>query len=596
MSKLDSFDAAVLIEKKRALKKELLQGAGPFIEKKIAILSGSTIGEIKNIMELFLLDQGIRPTFYVGTYARFYEDVVYDDGALAAFQPDFIYIHTSNKNIQNFPSLTDTPEDVEGKLQAEFARFKTLWESAKAFHCPLIQNNFELPDFRVLGNKDAADIHGHVNFINRLNGLVAGYAAENESFYINDIHYLSARYGLDHWYSPSAWYLYKYALAMDHIPYLAKSVTNIIKSVLGKNKKSVVLDLDNTLWGGIIGEVGPEGIDLGNETPRGMAYADFQKYLKELSAAGVMLNVCSKNEKETAESGFARDDSPLKRGDFICFKANWEPKSRNIAKIAEEVNILPDSLVFVDDNPAEREIVRRELPSVSVPEVTAPETYIAALDRAGYFEVTTLSADDKKRNDYYRQNIERQELEQSFGDYADYLKSLHMQGTFGPFNAENLERVTQLINKTNQFNLTTRRYTPNEVVEAAKSPNYITLYGRLADKFGDNGITSALIGHIEGNTCHIDLWVMSCRVFKRDLELAMFDELVQKCAEKNISSISGAYYPTAKNLLVRDFYATIGFTLVKESDEERLFVLQNLQKYTPQNKVITVLRNAEDKR
>ena len=374
------FDPAFILQKKRALRRELLASEG-LVPKKVAILSGSTVGEIKNILELFLLNAGIRPEFYVGGYALFYEELTFDaDGALAAFAPDVIYVHTSARNLGNLPLQTDTPEQAEEKFAAECARWQGMWKAAARFGCPVVQNNFELPGLRVMGSMDAVDPHGRVRFVNRMNAMLADWAAATPNFYLHDLCWLSASVGVDNWCAPAAWYAYKYALDMQYIPLLCHSVANIIKSIFGKNKKGVVLDLDNTLWGGVIGDDGPEGIELGNETPTGMAYTAFQSYLKELSGMGVLLNVCSKNEEAAAKAGFERADSVLKADDFLCFKANWEPKSRNIDAIAGEINILPDSLVFLDDNPAEREIVRQELPTVTVPELAAPEEYARVLD------------------------------------------------------------------------------------------------------------------------------------------------------------------------------------------------------------------------
>ena len=282
--------------------------------------------------------------------------------------------------------------------------------------------------------------------------LLAALAQATPNLYLNDLCYLQAQHGMERFSDPTAWYAYKYAVSLECVPYLAQSVANIVKSLLGRNKKALALDLDNTLWGGVIGDDGPEGIVLGSESPAGMAYTEFQSYLKELSKLGVLLNVCSKNEEAVAKTGFDRPDSVLAPADFVSFKANWEPKHLNLAAMAAEINLLPESFVFVDDNPAEREIVRRELPAVTVPELTAPEGYIAAVDRAGYFEVTTLSADDRNRADMYKQNARRAQLEQSFGNYNDYLKSLEMRCEIGAFDAAHAERITQLVNKTNQFN------------------------------------------------------------------------------------------------------------------------------------------------
>ena len=582
------FDPNFLLSKKRRLKKELLQKPG-LIPKKVAIMSGSTIGEIKNMLELFLLNNGIQPEFYEGGYSLFYENLVFDDGSLAAFKPDIIFIHTSQRNIKLWPAPADSAEAAQQKLDAEFARFEQAAKAALGFGCPVIINNFDLPLYRVLGNSDASFAGGHVRFVRRLNEKLALLADETPNLYINDLAYLQAAHGMETFSDPTAWYAYKYAVSMPCIPYLAQSVANIIKSLLGKNKKALALDLDNTLWGGIIGDDGAEGIVMGNETPAGMAYAEFQSYLKQLGDLGILLNVCSKNEANIAKTGFDRPDTVLKYDDFLCFKANWDPKHLNIASMAKEINILPESFVLVDDNPAEREIVRRELPMVTVPELSAPEQYIAAIDRAGYFEVTTLSADDRKRAEMYKQNAQRASLEQSFGNYEDYLKSLEMHCEIGAFDQPHAERITQLVNKTNQFNLTTRRYTAAEIEALIGDEGHITQYGRLVDKFGDNGLVTAMIGTIEGTTLDMDLWIMSCRTFKRRLEHAMFDRLVARAQQKGITKIVGHYYPTAKNLLVKDFYATIGF--VKTAEDEAgncTFEFTGFEGYQPQCGVMEI--------
>ena len=581
-------DTATILQKKRSLKRTLLEQPG-LIEKKVALLSGSTIGEIKNILELFLLRQGIKPVFYEGGYGLFFENLVFDDGSLEAFAPDLIYIHTSVRNLKLWPNPGDGPGQVQQKLSAEYSRFEQAIRAALGFGCPVICNNFDLPVYRVMGNREGSALEGRVHFVRQLNQQLASLVQASSNLYLNDLAYLQALHGMDRFSSQTAWYAYKYAVSIDCIPYLCQSIANITKSLFGKNKKALALDLDNTLWGGIVGDDGPEGIVLGSESPAGMAYSEFQSYLKELSSLGVLLNVCSKNQEEAALSGLARADSVLTREDFICFKANWEPKSHNVAAMAKELNILPESIVFVDDNPAEREIVRQELPGVAVPEMTCPEEYIAVLDRSGYFEVTTLSADDAKRSAMYRQNLERSQLEQSFGDYNDYLKSLDMHCQIGRFDAPHAERITQLINKTNQFNLTTRRYTAAEISALMENPDYLTLYGRLTDRFGDNGLVTAIIGHREGKVLDLELWIMSCRTFKRRLEHAMFDQLVAQAKAMGIETIIGHYYPTAKNLLVRDFYATIGFEQIAQDDEGNLtFAFTGLADYQPQCGVMEI--------
>ncbi len=561
------FDSRYIIKKKKSIKRQLLDEGTGFIDKKIAVLGGSTTHDIIMILELFLLDRGIRPEFYECEYAQYWEDVMFDNPELKEFAPDIIYIHTSNRNIRQYPVLSMNEEEVNGLLAADYDHFHMMWGKIEnTYHCPVIQNNFEYPFYRMLGNADATDIHGRVNYINRLNEMFAAYARDHKDFFIQDINYLSAAYGLDKWSDPLYWHMYKYALSMEAIPTLAYNLSNIIKSIYGKNKKALALDLDNTLWGGIVGDDGVEGIEIGPETSMGQVYSEFQGYLKELKDIGVILNVCSKNEEENAIGGLNHPDGVLKPDDFIVIKANWDPKSKNLADMAGELNLLPESFVFVDDNPAEREIVRSQLHVVS-PEIGSVEDYIRVIDHSGFFEVTNLSADDAKRNEMYKENAKRARLEASFDNYGDYLKSLEMKGTIKSFEPIYMERIAQLSNKSNQFNLTTRRYTRAEIEEIADSDDYIDIYGKLEDKFGDNGVVSVVIGHKNGDVLDMDLWIMSCRVLKRDMEFAMMDELVHKAEKAGIRTIRGYYYPTAKNKMVKDFYALMGFTLIGEDEE-----------------------------
>lgn len=582
------FDPAMILQKKRALRRELLAQDG-LVPKRVAIVGGSTVGEIKNILELFLLNAGLRPEIYTGGYARYYEELTFDaDGALAAFAPDVIYIHTSVHDLDGLPLQTDTPEQAEEKFAAACARWQGMWRAAQRFGCPIIQNNFELPDTRVMGSLDAVDPRGRVRFVRRMNAMLADWAAATPHFYLHDLCWLAASVGLDRWSSPAAWHAYRYALDVQYIPLLCHSVAGVIKSIFGKNKKGVVLDLDNTLWGGVIGDEGPEGVSLGDESPEGRAYTAFQRYLKELSGMGVLLNVSSKNEDAAARAGFGRPDSVLREEDFLCFRANWEPKPQNVAEIARQLNLLPDSLVFLDDNPAERALMRQSLPGVAVPELGSPEEYVRVLDRGGWFEPTALSADDRRRVEMYRQNRQRAEQAQSFADYGDYLRSLAMRCELEAFDAPHLERITQLINKTNQFNLTTRRYTAAETAACAQDPACLTLYGRLTDRFGDNGIVTAVIGRQTGGTLEIELWVMSCRVFQRGLEYAVFDRLVELCRARGVQTIVGRYRPTAKNLPAAGFYATIGFDKTSENPEETVFRYAVPERRAPLNTVIEV--------
>lgn len=441
---------------------------------------------------------------------------------------------------------------------------------------------------------------GGTNYITKLNILFSDYAAAHESLYINDINYLSADYGLDNWYDPFAWYMYKYAMNLDAIPSLAFNVANIIKSVYGKNKKALALDLDRTLWGGIVGDDGVEGLQIGHETSQGQIYEEFQQYLKKIRGTGVLLNIISKNEEENARAGLSHPGMVLKESDFISVKANWEPKSQNLINMAQELNLGADSFVFVDDNPAEREIVRQQIAGVGIPELDKAEKYIRAIDKAGYFEMTSFSDDDARRNEMYRANAVRAKLLSGCSDYTAYLKSLEMSAEIRPFQHVYMDRIAQLTNKSNQFNLTTLRCTRDEIAGMSQDDRYITLYGKLADKFGDNGVVTVVIGKKEcliadsesegeGETLDIILWLMSCRVLKRDMEKAMLDALVKKARGAGVRTLTGHYYPTAKNGMVREFYGSQGFERVNEDAEGNSVWRLVVDGYKNRNHVIRVL-------
>ncbi len=583
------FNSAEILRGKRKLKKALLADGSSRISKKIAVLGGSTTNDIVDICELFLLDNGIAPCFYQSEYAQYWQDAMFENEALREFSPDLIYIHTSTRNLERFlPSVADSNERCEELFEHAKAHFSQMWQRLEAaYHCPIIQNNFEMPSYRLLGNKDVADIHGKAYFIQRMNMFVSEYAITHQSFYVQDINYISACYGLDKWSDPSCWYMYKYIMAIDAIPEFSYNLSNIIKSLFGKNKKAFALDMDNTLWGGIVGDDGVEGLELGTETPTAQAFTEFQSYIKKHKDIGVMLSVSSKNDHENAIAGLKHPDSVLSPDDFLVIKANWEPKNLNIAAIAKQINIGSDAIVFVDDNPAERAIVRQSLPC-AVPEIGTVESYIKVIDRAGYFEVTTLSEDDLKRNEMYKANALREQEQLSFADYGKYLESLDMQAEIDSFAPVYIQRIAQLTNKSNQFNVTTKRYTADEIADVASNDGYIDLYGKLTDRFGDNGVVSVVIGKKVEKALHMELWIMSCRVLKRDMEFAMLDTLVKRCKEQGVSEIIGYYYPTAKNNMVRELYKAFGFELLSADEKGNTVWRLEIDKYTDKNRYIKV--------
>ena len=576
-----------ILRKKKSIKKKLLESAN-LIEKNIAILGGSTTSEIKNILELFLLNNGIKANFYESDYNKFYEDALFGNDVLDKFNPDIVYVHTTNQNIIKYPELKDSEAEINTLLSNEIERYKSIWTSLSRFNCAMIQNNFDLTIDRSLGNLDCTDIHGKTYFINKLNDEFSKSSREIKNLYINDINYLSSYLGLKNWFDKSLWHQAKYALSMDAIPELAFNISKIINSLLGKTKKCLVLDLDNTCWGGIIGDDGLDGIHIGTETATAEVFTAFQNYVKELKQRGITLAVCSKNDFKNAKEGFEHPESILSFDDFTSFKANWEPKHLNIIEIQKEINIGIDSLVFIDDNPAERDIVSSQIQNVSVPNVGNDViNFISHIDRNGYFEPISLLADDINRNKYYEDNKKRAVEQSTFKSYDDFLVSLDMTADIKSFSSVYLDRITQLTNKTNQFNLTTKRYTAGEIENIANSDEYIKIYGKLIDKYGDNGLIAISIGSIKEQQCHIDLWLMSCRVLKRDMEFAMLDEMVRQCKKNGIFEIIGYYYKSAKNSMVSDLYKKFGFILSQTNGEDTIWKL-NILHYENKNKFIGV--------
>lgn len=584
-------DSKVLLRKKKKIKKELLEKNVNFIEKRIAVLGGSTTNEIVDQLELFLLNYGIKPTFYQSEYAQYWQDAMFGNEELDSFKPDIVYIHTNWRNITEFPTTGNSKEDVDVMLQNVYNHFAVMWDKlAERFQCPIIQDNFDRPAWRLLGNSDVSDYRGRTNFISRLNQMLYQYAQEHKAFFVNDVDFLAANYGLDGWSDPLYWHMYKYSLCLDAIPSLAKSVADIVKSIYGKNKKVLVCDLDNTLWGGVVGDDGVEGIQIGPEVPTGQIYSEFQQYIKELKSIGILLAVNSKNDEVNAIAGLNHPDGPLKPDDFVSIKANWNNKDQNMKSIAAELNLGIDSFVFIDDNPTEREIVRQGEFGMAIPVMDKVERYLKTVDQNGFFEVTSLSEDDLSRVEMYKANAKRVQLQESQGSYEDFLKSLNMKATIREFEPIYIQRIAQLTNKSNQFNLTTLRCSESDITQMQNSDDFICLYGKLEDKFGDNGVVSVVTGEIEDKLLHMRLWLMSCRVLKRGMEDAMLDTLVLDAKDKGIERIIGYYYPTPKNAMVKDFYQRMGFSLINEEENGNTTWELEINSYEPKNPAIEIQR------
>jgi FkbH-like protein len=580
-----------LLRKRKSLRRQLSasEGLHPI---RIAVLGGSTTNEIVDLLEIFLLDAGFQPTLWQSEYGRFYEDAVLDPAELIAFAPDVVYIHTSCLNVLEMPPKSCSSSDLQTCVDAELARYKQIWQSIEQnLPAQIVQNNFETPPLAVLGNMDPVSAGGATRFFLELNTAFARAAESDSRLLLQDVHSLSARLGLNQWFDWDRYFSYKILVTTEASVAMTRSLTSIIRAIYGKSRKVLVLDLDNTLWGGVIGDDGVDKIQIGRETPVAEAYTAFQEYCLSLQQRGILLAVCSKNNEDIARQAFEHPDSVLKLDHFSCFKANWEPKHENILAIAKELNLGVDSFVFVDDNPAERAIVEAQIPSVAVPNVGDEVSKFAAIIEAGrFFEPISMSQEDLSRSDLYRSNAARSSAEAKFANYGEYLDSLEMTAEIERFKPLYLERIAQLTNKSNQFNLTTRRYTLAEMEAILQDPVYIGIYGKLSDRFGDNGLISIVLGRREADLLHLDLWLMSCRVLKREMEIAMLDVIASKAASAGIRELRGYYVPTKKNNMVSDHYEKLGFELVSADPETKASEWTlNLGDYTPRSQHIKIL-------
>lgn len=538
-------------EKERLLQSEALQ------EVKIAVLCGSTFGQIEEFLEVFLLHYGIKPVFFIGEYNRFFEEACFPNDPLKEFGPDIILIHVTNKNL--FYHLNPN-ETLKQSLLEEEHRMTQMWESLEEqYHCPVIQNNFEYFLYRIIGNAARVQDDGSVKYIDSVNTLITSKVKETSNLYLNDIHFLSAYVGLQNWHDDRMWNMYKYPMSMSVMPRYALNIANIVKSILGKNKKTVITDLDDTLWGGIIGEVGEENIKLGNETPQGESFALLHQYLKYLSKHGVVLNICSKNEYAIGMSGIQSTRSILNKEDFAVIKINWKDKYENIKEIMEELNLLENSAIFIDDNQVECDGVKYMLPDVEVLRMTNVGKLLEEMEALSFFEITAETKEDEQRNQYYKRNAARSEAKKQYKSYDEYLMSLNMVCYVDKVHDKNAARAVQLLNKTNQFNFLKRRYTIEEMIQLTQMQDVVIFALDLEDRFGSNGIVSISIIRFDKTEAYIDGWVMSCRVFERGLEFVMLKLICGLCLEKQIYSLHGYYRKTPKNMKISGFFRDIGF-------------------------------------
>lgn len=463
----------------------------------------------------------------------------------------------------------------DGDVEGPASYLRTVRDAlARASATPVIFQTVPCPPMPLFGSFDAVAEYGLRRRIMAFNAVVVEEARKRGD-YVLDVAALAEAVGTQNWHDPAQWNLYKLPFAQNMLPVYVEHVSRLLAAIRGLARKCLVLDLDNTVWGGVIGDDGMAGIKIGQGDGSAEAHLEVQKTALALRDRGIILAVSSKNEDMIARQPFRDHPDMLLREEHIAvFQANWRDKATNLEAIAKTLNIGLDALVLLDDNPAEREQVRTALPMVAVPELPEdPSLYARTLLNAGYFEAVTFSDDDKKRAEQYRQNALRAELEAGARNMDDFHKSLEMKLEIGPFNAFNMARVTQLINKTNQFNLTTRRYTEAEVEAMAKDNAVITIQARLIDRFGDNGLITVGIGRVIGGVCDIDTWLMSCRVLGRRVEEAFLAEIAAEAAKKGAKILQGRYIPTAKNAMVADHYKKLGFTPVSENGGETVWSL-----------------------
>lgn len=543
----------------------------------LGLLGSGTLDLLAPAIEASSLRHGLAVKVVTGRYGQPMQDALDGTSDFIQARPDIVLLSLDHRTLP-FPK----PNGID-PLTAARTQFGAIVEALKGHGVKTViaQTVPLLPD-SLFGHYDRQTDLSLNRRLRRWNDELAERCLTDDGLLLLDADDLASRVGRESWYNPVQWQMAKLPFDQQRVPLYGDHVARILAALRGKSRKCLVLDLDNTLWGGVIGDDGLAGIQLGNGSAEGEAFVAVQQMARALKERGVVLAVCSKNEHETALQPFREHaEMVLREEDIAVFVANWAPKSDNLREIARRLNIGTDALVFLDDNPAERAQVRAALPEVAVPELPAdPAAYPAAIWRAGYFEAITISGDDLKRAEQYRANAERDALQAESTDLGAFLASLEMQAELAPFREVDLVRVTQLVNKTNQFNLTTRRYTQAEVAALVADPKVFTLQVRLKDCFGDNGIISLVIARDQGGVWEIDTWLMSCRVFKRGVEDLVLDTLVEQAKAQGVTALDGVYLETPKNGIVASHYPDRGFAPVSEG-RWRLDVSQHISTDPP---------------
>ena len=549
--------------------------SGPAV--RLALLGSSTLAHLAAGIRVGALRRDLRLIVSEGTYGRYRQEI--DGGALSAARPDAVLLAVDPGDLLG-PSDPDAGPDA-ARVADAVARLRSLWARARAAHGSTIIQQALLPAALPLMGSNEHRMPGSLAARTaRLNAALRDAAAEDgvDLLALDDA---VARYGLDAWHDPALWLRARQAVTPAAGPLYGDLVARLLGARLGRSAKALVLDLDDTLWGGTIGEDGLSGLVLGQGSAAGESFLALQAYARDLTRRGIVLAICSKNDPELARRPFAEHpDMLLRLSDVAAFVANWDDKATNLRRIAGELRLGLDALVFVDDNPFERALVREHLPMVAVPEVPDEPALVArCLSDAGYFEAVTLTDEDRGRARAYAQDGARRILGST--DLDRTLAGLDMRLIGRPFDALGLPRIVQLVNKTNQFNLTTRRLREAEAAALIEDPDALTLQLRLTDRLGDNGVIAVVIGRLAGPDRGIETWVMSCRVLGRGGGEGTLAVLAGQAARRGARRLVGVFRPSGRNGMVADLYPRLGFTADSPGpDGEGRWVLE-LAAYAP---------------
>lgn len=535
---------------------------------RIAVIGSATLDHLLPALRVVGIRHGYQIDILLGDYGQYLNDILDRQSALHAFAPDVVLIALDADHCIGAAGIVEGPDG----LAQTFAGLREAWRiltdelGAHVIHQTVLPRAAAL-----LGSNEHRLAGTPASRIQAFNTWLR-VEADAASVDLLAIDAQTGQDGLAAWHDPVLWLKARQEISPLAAQHYAELALRLMSARRGRSAKCLVLDLDNTLWGGVIGDDGLDGIAIGQGSPEGEAFLGFQRYVLSLMERGVILAVCSKNDEANARAAFERHPDMLLRSEHItAFLANWDDKPTNLRRIADQIGIGLDALVFVDDNPFERELVRQTLPMVRVPEM--PEDAALYADRlasAGYFEAVALTSEDAARTRLYAANAARARLRDEATDLAGYLASLDMVLEWQRVDRSGLARATQLANKTNQFNLTTRRYSEAEMAAMIVDPAACALQFRLCDRYGDNGVI-ALIVAVPAQapaTLEIDAWLMSCRVLGRDVERACLAVLVAEAAAAGVTELQGVFRPTARNDMVRGHYARLGFTAVYEGDDE----------------------------